>query len=257
MSTVAELYDSLRGRRVLVTGSSRGIGARIAEAFGEYGAVVGVHYNRSAEQAAEVARAVERQGGTAVQLQADLRNRDARQSLVGKFVTATGGIDVLVNNAGGLDRYVSFMDLTEEDWDSAMELNAKVPFQLSVAACRHMAAAGFGRIINISTTAIKFTGENSAHYTASKAAMETMTATIAKWGTSRNILVNTIRCGVIDTGMRHQIAGYSEETFRARVKLVPLGRPGKVDEVAALATFLASDAAAFVTREVLTVAGGE
>lgn len=257
MGTVAELYESLRGRRVLVTGASGGIGARIAEAFGEYGGVVGVHYNQGVQQAEDVAGAIERHGGTAVLLQAELRDRDARQSLVGKFVAAAGGIDVLVNNAGGLDRYASFLDLTEEDWDSAMDLNAKVPFQLSVDACRHMAAAGFGRIINISTTAIKFTGANSAHYTASKAAMETMSATIAKWGASRNILVNTIRCGVIETGMRHRIAGYSEDAYRARVKLVPLGRPGRVDDVAALTAFLASDAAAFVTREVWTVAGGE
>lgn len=257
MSTIADYYGSLRGRRVLVTGASRGIGARIAEAFGYYGAVVGVHFNRSVEEAADVARAIERQGGTAVKLHADLHQPEARQSLVGEFVEAAGGIDVLVNNAGGLDRYVSFLNLSEEDWDAAMSLNAKVPFELSRDACRYMEPAGFGRIINISTTAIKFTGESSVHYTASKAAMETMAAAIAKWGASRNILVNTIRCGVIDTEMRHQIAGYSEDDFNARAGLVPVGRAGKSHEVAALATFLASDAAAFVTREIWSVAGGE
>ena len=257
MSTISELYGSLRGRRVLVTGSSRGIGARIAEAFGEYGAVVGVHYNRSAEQAADVAWAVEENGGTAVVLQADLLQREARQSLVKKFVTAVGGIDVLVNNAGGLNRYASFMDLTEDDWDAAMDLHAKAPLQLSAAACRYMEAAGFGRIINISTTAIKYTGANSAHYTASKAAMETIASTIGKWGASRKILVNTIRCGVVETEMRHRIAGYSEEAYRSRVSLVPVGRPGTTDEVAALTTFLASDAGAFVTREIWTIAGGD
>jgi NAD(P)-dependent dehydrogenase (short-subunit alcohol dehydrogenase family) len=138
-----------------------------------------------------------------------------------------------------------------------MDLHAKAPLQLSAAACRHMEPAGFGRIINISTTAIKYTGVNSAHYTASKAAMETVASTIAKWGASRNILVNTIRCGVVETEMRHRIAGYTEEAYRSRVSLVPLRRPGSTDEVAALATFLASDAGAFVTREIWTVAGGD
>lgn len=256
-TALSEATRSLAGRRVLVSGASRGIGAEIARAFGRCGSVVGVHFNKSQDDARVVAAEIEAAGGRAVLLQAQLLETGAAEDLVRRFVAEAGGIDVLVNNAGGVDRYVHFLEMTPEDWDRSFQLNAAVPTRLSIEAFRHMVAAGFGRIVNIGTTAVKYNGPNSVHYTAAKAAMESAAAALARDGAGKNVLVNTVRCGLIETGMRHTIDGYSDEAYRRRLALVPVGRAGQAGEVAGLVLFLASDAAAFVTRETWAVAGGD
>lgn len=249
--------SSLAGRRVLVTGASRGIGAEIAVVMGSRGAVVGVHYNRSAAEAAAVARKIVDAGGAAHLLQGDLYSPDVGTALVDQFVEAAGGIDVLVNNAGGVERYVHFLEMTDKDWDRALSFNATAPMRLAVSAFRRMSAAGFGRIINIGTTAVKYNGPNSIHYVAAKAAMESVSSALAREGAAKNVTVNTVRCGLIDTGMRESISGYSDEAYQKRLALVPVGRAGLPSEVAALVAFLASDEAAFITREIWAVAGGD
>ena len=247
----------MNGTCVLVTGASGGIGSAIASAFGRQGAVVGVHYNTHLKNAEALADNIEQAGGRALLLKADLLDVFQRDSLVGNFVDNAGRLDILVNNAGAVTRYLPFSDLEDEDWDHAFSLNAKVPFKLATEAVRHMDQKGGGRIINISTTAVKYAGMNSMHYTASKAALEMIGNTLAKWGASRNILVNTIRCGLIDSGMSDSISGYSTEAYQKRLSLVPVGRAGLPEEVAALALFLASRDSRFVTGETWAVAGGD
>lgn len=253
----ADCKNGMNGVGVLVTGASGGIGSAIASAFGQQRAIVGVHYNSSIKRAEALAEKIDRAGGKTVLLKADLLDVAQRDSLVANFIERAGRLDVLINNAGAVRRYLPFSDLQDDDWDHAFSINAKVPFKLATEAARHMEQHGGGRIINISTTAVKYAGVNSMHYTASKAALEMIGKTLAKWGASKNILVNTIRCGLIDSGMGASIAGYSKEAYQKRLSLVPVGRAGLPDEVAALALFLASQDACFITDQIWAVAGGD
>ncbi len=253
----ANYKDEMNGAGILVTGASGGIGSAIASAFGQQGAVVGVHYNNNLKRAEILAEKINQAGGRALLLKADLLDVAQRDNLVVNFIDMAGRLDVLINNAGAVGRYLHFSDLGDEDWDHAFSINAKAPFKLASEAARHMEQHGGGRIINISTTAVKYAGPNSMHYTASKAALEMIGNTLAKWGASRNILVNTIRCGLIDSGMGDSVDGYSKDAYQKRLALVPVGRAGLPDEVAALALFLASQDARFVTNQIWAVAGGD
>lgn len=251
------MFDSLKNKKVLVTGASSGIGAEIAKLFGAYGAKVGVHYRSAKAEAEKIASAIKANSGEAKILQADLLKKGAAEKLVASFVKAFHGIDVLINNAGACFDYRHFSELDEKSWDKTMALNAKAPFLLSRAAFKHMKENNWGRIINISTVAVKYGGAHNLHYCASKAALDALTTGLAREGVKYNILVNSIRCGVIDTLIHTKIAGYKEENFQKRISLIPLRRLGKPIEVARMALFLASAAGDFITGEAVSVSGGE
>ena len=252
-----DLAPGIPSKRVLVTGAGSGIGSGIARLFGRYGAVVGVQYRRSRRGADAVVADIRAHGGDASAFQCDLRDAVQRRRLLRAFVTSFGGIDVLVCNAGGISDYPHFLRLTESSWNTVFALNAAAPFFLARDAFVHMQKQRWGRIINISTAAITYAGPNSLHYTAAKAAMEVVARGLAREGARDNVLVNTIRPGVIDTPMRSRVAGYSEAHFRRRVKLVPVGRAGRSEDIARMVLFLASDAGSFITGECFTVAGGD
>lgn len=241
----------------MVTGASSGIGAATAGLFGQCGARVGVHYNRSRKGALEVLRGIREGGGVAEVFKADFLERPARRVLIDSFIAKFRGIDVLVNNAGAICVYKPFLLLNDRDWDEMIELHLKAPFLLACEAFRSMVDGGGGRIINISTNAVIYGGLSSMHYYASKAALESCTRGFAKEGAKHNILVNAIRCGLIDTPMRRKIPGYGEVRFRERAKLVPLRRPGSPLEVARMILFLASSGGDFITGQIITVSGGE
>ena len=248
----------LSGRRALVTGAGTGLGAAIAVALAAAGASVGIACRSSAAGANAVVERIRAAGGTAHLLLADLLDPASRDALVDSFVAAAGGIEILVNNAGGTDGYVDFRELGEESWDRTMDLNAKAPLWLSRAAWPHMERAGGGRIINIGTAAVRYGGNaKGAHYVASKAALEGLTTTLARAGLSSNILVNAIRCGMFDTEMYRHIEGYTEEQYRRRQSQIPLGRAGRPEEVAAMVVLLAGEGGGFITGQIITVAGGD
>jgi 3-oxoacyl-[acyl-carrier protein] reductase len=241
----------------LVTGGTGGIGSAIARAFLREGVVVGVHYKENVSSLQRLVEAARSWPGEIVPIVGDLLDKKTRESLVDQFCDITGGIDILINNAAGIDRYVSFFDSDENDWLRCFELNLIAPVALSKRACHRMKERHGGRIINITTAAINYGGINSVHYVSSKASLEYCALALSKWGAKHNILVNTVRCGLIDTGMRGTITGYTDEDFQKRRELVPLGRAGTPEEVASIVQFLSSEAAQFVTGEVWTVAGGD
>lgn len=252
-------FPGLAGKRVLVTGASSGIGAAIARLLGEQGACVAVHYRQGEEGARRVARAIAKAGGRAEPIKADLGNARARSRLVPAAVRALGGLDILVNNAGWAVGYEDFRTLPEDSWHRTFAVNAAAPFVLSRLAWGHLEkAADGGRIINISSAAVRYGGSPSnVHYVASKAALEGLTVSLAKHGAPAGIRVNAIRCGVTDTPMPTRLPGYDRRKFLKRARMVPLGRAGQPEEIAAMAAFLASAAGSFITGQIIAVAGGD
>ncbi|MBU0536633.1 MAG: SDR family oxidoreductase, partial [Nanoarchaeota archaeon] len=213
----------IEGKKVLVTGATGGIGSAIARIFGQHGAQVGIHYFNAEDKAKELADEINKMcgKGKAEIIKGDLLDHDARTGLVGSFAKIFGGIDILINNAGAVFDYELFTDLEEISWDKTFELNAKAPFYLSASAFKHMKKGG--RIINISSANVKYGGSaKSMHYSSAKAALDNLTTGLSREGASKGILVNSIRCGVIDTDMRIKIKGYSEEQFRKRIDMIPL-----------------------------------
>lgn len=252
-----KLAESLRGKRVLVTGGAGGIGTAVCEGFANCGARIGIHYNRAGQRACELAKRIVAAGGEAETFGGDLLVPETGNALVESFIERFGDVDVLVNSAGAAFAYCNFLELDPQDWDQAFALNARAPFLVSRAAFLCMKRNHWGRIINISSGAVKFVGAKSLHYAAAKSALETLTIGMAREGAGCNVLVNALRCGVIDTAMRSNVPGYDEAAFKARVELVPLGRAGTPDDIAAMALFLASECGNFITGEIIALDGGE
>lgn len=252
------METGLEGLRVLVTGASSGIGLGIARKFAFGGAVVGLHHRRPQTDLRSDLSALKECDGKVIPLQADLLVASERDKLVERFVAAAGGIDALVNNAGAVKDYRHFRELPAAAWDETMAINATAPFALSQAAWPHFESNGSGRIINISSAAVGYGGgPNGVHYVAAKAALEGVSKALSKAGAAQNILVNTVRCGVIETPMHARIEGYDAAKYADRVTRIPVGRAGLPDEVADLVAFLVSAKGAFITGETISISGGD
>ena len=249
------MLGGLKNKRVLITGASGGIGQSISRLFAGSGAKVGIHYNQNRNDAEALALEIRKNNGEAVCFQADLLSQSSL-SLFEDFVLRFGGIDVLVNNAGAVFGFKEFLDLDESSWRDTHKINSEVPFFLSQKAFAHMKDHSGGKIINISSIAVKYGGSSkSLHYGAAKAALEAMTIGLARAGAPYNILVNVIRAGFIDTSF-HEKLGTEKDTTN-RINLIPLKRAGKPEDVADMVLFLASESGDFITGEVLTIAGGD
>lgn len=240
-------------RVALVTGASGGIGAAIAKKLGLAGYELALHYSSGRREAQAVADELTALNVKARIFRADLLKPNAGAALVKKVVASFGRLDVLVNNAGAVLGQDDFTSLSERDFERTMRLNAVAPFALAREAFKAMDARG-GRIVNVSSVAAKFGGSaRSLHYAAAKSALETMTVGLAKFGAPKNILVNAIRAGVIDTPFH----GKFRKDMSKRVALIPLKRMGKAEDVAEMALFLCGRGGDFVTGQVLGVTGGE
>ena len=245
----------LAGQRILVTGASSGIGAATVRLLGEQGAIVGLHYRRRAEAARAMCRDVVAGGGRAELFAADLLDTRARASLIAEAVATLGGLDALVNNAGGIPSRCAFQDLTHQDWLDVFELNVHAPFVLAQHAFAHMSTHGGGRIVNISSIGVKYGGSRTTlHYAAAKSALETVTLGLAKAGAPHRILVNAIRPGFVSTPAHDDL---SRDERERRIAMIPLGRPGEPREVADMIAYLLSPAATFITGQILAVSGGD
>lgn len=233
--------------RVLVTGGSRGIGRACVERFCADGHRVAFLYRNSREAAEELSR---RTG--AISIQADLSDPSATEAAIASLLCDFGRIDVLINNAG-IAQVKLFTDLTNEDWRTMLENNLSSAFYVTHAVAPAMISEKFGRIINIGSMWGKTGASCEVHYSATKAALRGMTMALAKEFGPSGITVNCIEPGVIDTDMNSDL---TEEDFRGLCDLTPLGRVGTPDEVASLASFLASEEAGFITGQAIGIDGG-
>lgn len=249
------MFESLRGKRVLITGATGGIGSAMVCLFADCGAQVGIHYHRNAAKAQALRRALLAKGKTAACFKADLSQVSQIRRLVKAFVRAFGRIDVLINNAGGVLEPKPIERLSEKGWDRTFALNAKGPFFLAQEALWRMRRQRSGRIINVSSISAKYGGSPvSLHYGAAKAALEAATRGLARWGAPHGIRVNAIRGGFIETPF-HQKMGRRDR--RERIRKIPLQRAGQPLDMARMALYLASEAGDFITGETITVAGGD
>jgi 3-oxoacyl-[acyl-carrier protein] reductase len=242
----------LGGRVAIVTGASRGIGRAIALTFAGQGAKVVVNYRANASAADAVVRAAGDAGGEAVAFEADVGASEQAQALVKHAIDHFGDLHILVNNAG-ITRDGLIMTMTEADWDLVIRTNLKSTFNCSKAAVRHMMRKRFGRIINITSVAGQMGNAGQTNYSASKAGQIGFTKALAREVAARNITVNAIAAGYIETEIW---ATVPEENRQAVLNMIPLGRKGEPEEIAAAAAYLASDLAGYITGHILTVDGG-
>lgn len=247
------IYDDLKGKKVLVTGSSSGIGAATAKMFAEQGCFVGVHYFRTPE-GGEKTLALVKNISKGCLLKADMRNKKEVFKMVQDFEKAAGGIDILVNNAGSLIARQTFEKAEESYFDDVFATNVKSAFLATQAALEGLKKSK-GCIINIGSIA----GHNGGAigggiYASSKAAVATMTFAMAKEFAQYKIRVNSVLPGLIETRF-HELFSTAER--RAEVaKQTPLGRNGTAEDVAKAILFLASKDAEFITGEYIAVNGG-
>lgn len=245
---MADLNDKV----AVVTGASRGIGRAIALELARRGARVVVNYNRSADAAEEVVDAIVAAGGEAVAIQADVGDFEQAGELIQVAVDTFGAIDILVNNAG-TTRDQLLMLMKEDDWDVVMRVNLKGVFNCSKAAARRMMRQRSGRIINVSSVSGIAGQAGQTNYAASKAGVIGFTKSLAKELGPRGITVNAVAPGFVPTALTEDLP---EDLVERAMEATPLGRMGKPEEIAYAVAFLASDEAAFITGEVLTVDGG-
>jgi 3-oxoacyl-[acyl-carrier protein] reductase len=238
----------LSGRNALVTGSTRGIGRSIAETLSECGARVAV-VGRELHRAEEAASSI---GGNAKGFAADVSDTAAVAKLVSDVETAFGSIDILVNNAG-ITRDSLVMRLKDEDWDAVQNANLRGAFAAIRSVSRGMMKRRNGRIINIASIVGMIGNKGQSNYAASKAGLIALTKSVAKELGSRNILVNAVAPGFIETEMT---AAMTAEARQALGQQIALERLGSARDVAGTVAFLASDLASYITGQVFVVDGG-
>jgi 3-oxoacyl-[acyl-carrier protein] reductase len=240
----------LTNKRALVTGASRGIGASIAKVLAAEGADVAITYEKSAERAAEVVQAIKAQGRRAVAIQADSADPKAIQNSIDKTVAELGGLDILVNNAGIL-RVAELKDISLEDIDAILNVNVRGPIVASQSALPHLSKGG--RIITIgSFFADRVPSPVLSVYAASKSALVAFTKGLARELGPKEITVNLVQPGSIDTDM-NPAHGPFGDTLR---QLTASGRYGAVEDIANVVAFLASAKGQYITGSALTVDGG-
>ncbi|MFB9995538.1 3-oxoacyl-[acyl-carrier-protein] reductase [Deinococcus oregonensis] len=244
---------STQPRKVaLVTGSSRGLGRAMALQLAAAGFDVAIHYGRNAAEAEKVAETARAHGVTAQVFGADLTTPAHAGALVEQVIATFGRLDVLVNNAG-ITRDTLAIRMKDEDWNAVLDTNLTSAFTASRAALKHMMRARSGRIINIASVVGLMGNPGQANYVASKAGLIGLTKALAKEYGGRGITVNAVAPGFIESDMT---AALPEDTRKAYLGGIPLARFGQPEEVAAVVGFLASDAAAYITAQVIGVDGG-
>jgi len=245
--------NAFQGKTALVTGASRGIGRAIAVALARGGAKVALNYAGNQAAAEEALRLVREAGAPEARLfQFDVADPVAAAKAVDEVVSTMGGLHILVNNAGiALDQLV--MRVKDEDWQRQLDVNLSGAFHLIRAATRPMMKARGGSIVNLTSVVGEMGNAGQAGYAATKAGLIGLTKSVARELASRNVRVNAVSPGYIDTDMT---ASLPEDAKRKMAEMIPLGRLGSAEDVAAAVAWLCSDQASYVTGEVLRVNGG-
>ena len=248
------ISESLQGRVALVTGAGRGMGRAVARALAERGSRVAVN-DLNGEDAEQTAAELRASGAEAFAVQGDVLDAASVRRMAQEVAARFGAAHILVNNAGIL-RPTTFLDIPEAEWDLVVGVNLKGTFLCSQAVLPSMQAAGWGRIVNFSSTAGKNVSTlGGAHYTAAKAGVLGLTRHMAKTFAGHGITVNAVCPGLIDTEMVRSTV--SEARTRAYAERFPIPRLGRPEEVAELVAFLCSDRAAYITGAALDINGGD
>ncbi|GBQ90450.1 dehydrogenase [Gluconacetobacter johannae DSM 13595] len=245
--------SKLSGKVAVVTGASKGIGAGIAKALAAEGAAVVVNYASSKSGADAVVAAITDAGGKAVAVQGDVSRKADAQALVDAAINQFGRLDILVNNSGVYE-FASIEEITEEHFHRQFNVNVLGTLLTTQAAVGHLGAGG--SIINISSVVSRITPPNSAVYTGTKGAIDAITGSLARELGPKQIRVNAINPGLIETEGTQTAHVVGSEMEQAIVAQTPLGRTGQVQDIAPLAVFLASDDARWLTGETLIASGG-
>jgi 3-oxoacyl-[acyl-carrier protein] reductase len=249
--TAAQLTTDLSGQIALVTGASRGLGRAIAQGLARCGARVAC-VARSADKLAETVSLITAAGGAAQAFSCDVTSGESVQKLVESLAEEWGGLQILVNNAG-ITRDTLLPRMQDDQWDEVINTNLRGTFLFTRAATRPMMSARYGRIVNIASVSGLMGNPGQANYSASKAGMIGFTRTVARELASRNITVNALAPGFIETEMTQALGDALQDEVKKRVPAKRLGRP---EEVADAVLYLASRAASYVTGQVLTIDGG-
>lgn len=244
---------TLQGQTALVTGGTAGIGAAIAKRFAEHGAYVviwGTNRERGEKIAAELSSIPDSAGAAFHQV--NVAQFSEVEGAIKQLLETRGNVDILVNNAG-ITRDQLLMKMSEQDWDDVMDINVKSCYNTTRVLARYFLKARKGKVINISSVVGLVGNPGQTNYAASKAAIIGFTKALAKEVASRNIQVNCIAPGFIDTGMTQVL---TEEQKKATLQGIPMGRLGTTDEIADAALFLAGPSSSYITGQVLAVDGG-
>ena len=244
--------STLQGKIALVTGGGRGIGRAIVEELAAAGATVAFTYKSSSGVSEDLASALRAKGHTVTAHQSDAASTADAAALVARVIADHGRLDILVNNAG-ITKDGLLMRMSEEDWDRVIANNLKSVYNFTKAAARQMVGQRAGKIINI-TSIVGISGNaGQSNYAASKAGIIGFTKSIAKEFASRNIQVNAVAPGFVDTDMTGALTPEQKKTL---VEMIPLKRTARPEEIASAVRFLASDDAGYITGQVLCVDGG-
>ncbi len=242
----------LHGKVALVTGASGGIGRSIALKLASQGARLGVHYNSDKTRAEEVAREIRNAGSEAMPLAADVTDSEQVQDMFSRLEDDWGGVDILVNNAG-ITKDSLLIRMSESDWDDVVEVNLKGAFLCCRAAAKTMLRKRWGRIIVISSIVGLVGNVGQANYAASKAGLVGLTKSLAREIASRNITVNSLTPGFIETDMTKTMTKEMMELVIGRIAMGHLGSP---QDVAGFVAFLAGEEAGYITGQAFAVDGG-
>ena len=241
-----------KGKTVLVTGASGGIGKCIAKKFANEGANVAVHYNSNQASAQAIKGEIEQAGGVCEIYQCDIRDNQQVKEMIDKIIVKFGQLDVLVNNAGvALDARIHKMP--EDYFDKTMAINVKGTWNATQHAVAHMREKNRGAIVNISSISGVRGNIGQSAYSSSKAAIIAMAKTVARECATVGVRVNAVAPGYVEVGMSEQIPDKLKDMLLAEI---PMGRTGKGEEIADAVLFLASDRASYITGQVLEVNGG-
>ena len=242
----------MEGKIALVTGASRGIGSAIAQKLAAAGATVIVNYSGNEAKAQEVVDKIKAAGGNAVAMKCDVSDFGACKELADAILKEFGRLDILVNNAG-ITKDGLIMKMTESDFDQVIAINLKGTFNMIQNFSRTFLKQRSGKIINISSVSGVMGNAGQANYAASKAGIIGLTKSVARELASRHVCVNAIAPGFVETDMTDNMPQAAKDGM---TQMIPMGRLGAPEDIANAALFLASDAADYITGQVLCVDGG-